>query len=182
MTNNSPDRFKKWLKSKHDTKKVKKWRQSVKKAHAKLTEKVRKGTKHDDLCTIEKNTCKGSLGIPRALMPQIDDKADLVLKKLKKDHGITYKRKMRRISSLKPAQAEIRKSRVNSVIKKMKTSKKKKSLSPAIVSKDGYIIDGHHRWGAYKELNPNQKIEVYEINAPAKEILEKTIGLPTQAF
>ena len=178
-----PESFRRWLKSKHDTKKVNKWKQSVKKAHKKLTKKVKEGKKHDDLCTLDKQTCKGSLGIPRSHMPQIDDKADLVLTKLKKEHGIKYTRKLKKISQLKPAQAEIRKSRVNSVIKKIKEGgSKKKKLSPAIVSEDGYIIDGHHRWGAYKQINPNKKIEVVEVQAPAKEILEKTVGLPTEAF
>jgi len=38
-----------------------------------------------------------------------------------------------------------------------------------MVSKDGYVIDGHHRWLAF--YNMNKKIDVFETNVNAKELI-----------
>ena len=64
---------------------------------------------------------------------------------------------------------------------------------PIIVSKDGYILDGHHRWGALVALDianggsGDIEMNVKQVDADAETLVEKTneftdeLGLETKA-
>ena len=43
--------------------------------------------------------------------------------------------------------------------------------NPIIISKDNYVIDGHHRWLAH--LNKNKIIDVLKIDLNAKDLIDK---------
>jgi hypothetical protein len=55
---------------------------------------------------------------------------------------------------------------------------------PLIVSRDGYVVDGHHRWGAFMNRAPNTPIPVIIMNATIQEVLESAAawGARTVAF
>ena len=42
---------------------------------------------------------------------------------------------------------------------------------PLIVSADGYVIDGHHRWAAYKSHEPSKKMPVLVVKDTARDVL-----------
>ena len=46
------------------------------------------------------------------------------------------------------------------------------------VSKDGYILDGHHRWSAMMVVNPDYPLKVRQIDLPMREILDRAMNQP----
>ena len=41
----------------------------------------------------------------------------------------------------------------------------------AIISNDGYIMDGHHRWAARTLINPGASVNVAKVDLPAEELI-----------
>ena len=92
--------------------------------------------------------------------------------------------------SLKPSQKELIKSKVLGISKKYN---KPSDMKPLIISKDNYIIDGHHRWGAmiFKfgkdvqiptftlHLKRDKAIQIYRVIAlNLNESLKEDINIP----
>jgi ParB-like chromosome segregation protein Spo0J len=42
---------------------------------------------------------------------------------------------------------------------------------PLVVSEDNYIVDGHHRWAAFRLKKPEKSLPVILIDAPIKDVL-----------
>jgi ParB-like chromosome segregation protein Spo0J len=42
---------------------------------------------------------------------------------------------------------------------------------PLVTSRDDYIVDGHHRWAAYRLKKPDSVLPVVLIDAPIKDVL-----------
>lgn len=81
--------------------------------------------------------------IPRHLLPQIPKEKLPEFVRYLYDHGIKISKKLVPIEHLLPIQKNVNKEKVRSMIKD------KKSLTiPIIITSDGYIVDGHHRWVA----------------------------------
>ncbi len=55
---------------------------------------------------------------------------------------------------------------------------------PIVVSKNDYIIDGHHRWAAFRLAAPKKPMKTIVIDAPAKDVLGMAVdwGAPTHEF
>jgi hypothetical protein len=121
-----------------------------------------------DMCT-KKDFCKGSKDIPRKLMPQIYDAAKFS-KIIKDKYDVDSHREKMAMATLRPSQNEINAERVDSVIEDIK-ARKISHKNPIVISEDGYIVDGHHRWAAYKKYNPDHKIPVLVIEVPIKDAL-----------
>ena len=68
---------------------------------------------------------------------------------------------------------------VTKVVKTLK-GKSTKGQKPIVVSKDNYVVDGHHRWAAQKVLNPKKKIKVLKMNAPIHDALGIAIATETK--
>jgi len=97
---------------------------------------------------------KGSLGMPRAKMPQI--RSDLVpefIAYLGKN-DVKVRNKAIPASKLKPTQDELNKSKLDY----MATKGTEQLLKPMIVSSDNYVLDGHHRLGALRMKAPNAQV------------------------
>ena len=125
----------------------------------------------ENLC-VDSEICKGDLGIPRKLMPQFTKPRDIssFTSFIGKKYGILTKRTTRKAGQLRPSQEEINKERVEDVEEKIR----EKSLNqkvPLIVSKDNYVIDGHHRWAAYKAYHPAKPLPVLLVKANARDVL-----------
>jgi len=72
-------------------------------------------------------------------------------------------------SKLKPVQTE----RVKGLVKKtLKMLEKGKVHKPIIVDKVGYIVNGHHRYDAYKKLGATY-VPVLKVNATIEELIDK---------
>lgn len=153
-----------------------------------------------DLCKVN-GFCAGTLGTPRADMPQLKtyqpvkgSKADhlpkdskgqvdvgpLFLKSLR-DKGIKVTTTTEGVNDLKPTQDEINGARVSQVLNKGGHVK-----GIVYVSRDDHIIDGHHHWAAAK-IQGSTKMTVIKIDMSTKELLDytnkftKDYGIPHKA-
>jgi ParB-like chromosome segregation protein Spo0J len=102
-------------------------------------------------------------------MPQIYDTKQFSQKIFKRYHIRSKTLKMP-TGALKPSQNEINRKIVKKVVKTLKASSAK-GQKPIVVSKDNFVVDGHHRWAAQKVLNPKKKIKVLKMNAPINDAL-----------
>ena len=137
----------------------------------KLTRKRKeRRTKAEDLCVGKNNICKNDLGIPRKYMPQFETAADIksFTRFVKKVYKIKSHRTTRKAKELRPSQDEISRKRINGLIK---DNILKKVNNPIIISGDNYIVDGHHRWAAFRLKKPEKPIPAIQIEAPVKDIL-----------
>lgn len=148
--------------------------------HARRTRKHKRG----DMCA-KKDFCAGTMDIPRQIMPQIEDLKEFRAK-LKEYHGVKSHKGKRAICMLKPSQGEINETRVAPIVQALKNGTFK-SDNPIVVSTDDYVIDGHHRWAAFRKVYPAQRrVNVVVLEAPASQILLWTahprLGTQTEAF
>jgi hypothetical protein len=107
------------------------------------------------------------LGIPRSQMPQIrsTDVPDF-LRWLVKDQRIPVKRQMTPVGRLTPTQKELDLEKVSKLMGQPEQLRK-----PLIASREGRILDGHHRWAALYRLDPNVRVPVYHVSLPIKGLL-----------
>jgi hypothetical protein len=160
------DKEKEWTNSK----KYKDW---LKKVHK--SKRTKRGPKKD-LCSVRNGICKGDIGIPRNLMPQFTLRHKPFSRKLlydfrrylKKKYGIKSRRILKSANELMPSQNEINRHRVEGLIEDNIIEKQE---VPLLVSKNGYIVDGHHRWAAFRLKDPKKPIETVVIDAPIQDIL-----------
>lgn len=113
------------------------------------------------------------LNIARKNMPQIKT-ADL--RKVKRLAGSIITKKFVKVSNLKKTQKELISSKVIYAVNRMKSEKltdPTKLSSPIAISKDNWIIDGHHRWAAiFQQFGENAKIPTFVINLPKQKALD----------
>jgi hypothetical protein len=149
------------------------YRRWLRKLHRHTAKVRREGEKEHpaNLC-IDSDLCKGDLGIPRKLMPQFTSAKDIesFVAFAKHGYGIGSRRATRRAGQLRPSQEEINRERVEDVADEIRYKKLDPSV-PLIVSQDGYVIDGHHRWAAFKKDQPAKKLPVLLVEAPARDVL-----------
>ena len=154
----------------------KKWQTNVNRHRVRKTKK----RSDKDMCK-NSDFCKGAKDIPRKLMPQIYD-AKKFAEQIKKKYNVDSTFTKAPMGEFRPSQNEINKDRVDGVIDAIK--KKTLDSNPLVVSEDGYIIDGHHRWAAYKKLSPERGVPVLVIKKPVHEALGLAIaaGTPREHF
>lgn len=112
------------------------------------------------------------LEIERKDMPQVKGKDIPDLLKTLADNGIAYRRGEVAVDRLKPTQNNGIPSKVDAIASNIKRGE---PLHPIVVSRDGYIIDGHHRWLAVKKVCADNgttgKMEVVMIMLPKWDAL-----------
>jgi hypothetical protein len=118
------------------------------------------------------------LGYSRKAMPQVETEHYAEYIEYLKDHGIHLKKTTVDPNTLKPVQSEFSKKGVEATIKKIKSGRYSEKRS--IISSDKYIIDGHHRWLAYKHLN--MEMPVFQADKPVDVVLETTKRFPYTNF
>jgi len=150
----------------------KRWTQkkNYKKWVRNLNKPVTRHAATEDLCVGEKSICKGHLGIPRKYMPQFNSPAEITqfTRFVKKAYGIPSHKTRKAAGELKSSQREINKKRVKGLIDDNIINKVR---VPILISGDDYVIDGHHRWAAYKLKAPEKKMPAVVIDAPIKDVL-----------
>ena len=100
--------------------------------------------------------------LSRNLMPQISNPEDFIAH-LKRD-GIESRRVKLDPDKLKSSQMEFDIDKVHSMMAKP-------SNKPIIVSNDGHIMDGHHRWLADKKMN--RKTTVHHVDLPILDLITR---------
>ncbi len=117
-----------------------------------------------------------ALAIPRSQMPQI--RSDLVpefLEWIKEKFGVSHRRMAAASGSLSGIQKEINPAKVEAM---KSLGVQKLGEKPVLTSSDGYILDGHHRWAALKEIDEKAKLNTYRVNAPIRKVLELAKKFP----
>lgn len=114
-----------------------------------------------------------SLGIPRALMPQIKAEARGALTQFLLARGITHTQEEVLPGSLKPTQAEFSPSKV------AKAREFTGGDRAILVSADNHVVDGHHQWMAKLTDKPSEPMRVIRLNAPIRDILNIVPAMPT---
>ena len=119
------------------------------------------------------------MGIARKDMPQIDkDLRPEFLDDLEKD-GITSEKEKVDPKTLKPVQKEVSGSRAGAIYNKYREEGKIPKQDRILISKDGFVIDGHHTWAAsvaFSSDNPSAKIPVYRLSVNAQEALDASLA------
>ena len=115
---------------------------------------------------VEYPDAKKTLGIPRDKMPQVKSKDYEELIEFLSKKNITMKLRSVKAKDLKATQSNFNVDKIVKAASKYSTLAKAK---PIIVSSDGDVIDGHHRWlGA---LNIRGNVSIMQANVKAKELL-----------
>lgn len=111
------------------------------------------------------------LGKDRSDMPQIDEKDldSFILHFQGKSKGAKVTKTKIKLSKIKPSQQDFSEDKIISGLGDdiWKTRN-------YIISKDDYLLDGHHSWASGLETNPEEEVSVYKVNLPIKELLRRT--------
>jgi hypothetical protein len=114
-----------------------------------------------DLCLV---TVKGSnlfcadtKGIPRIEMPQLKKGTEAAFQKYLEDKGHKVEQTEERAAFLRATQSELSGSAVARISTWLRNKPDHQS-NPIFVSKDNYILDGHHRWAAKVGLDAADNI------------------------
>lgn len=140
-----------------------------------------KATEHKAPVDLTKLTIEGTpifaggLNRPRLTMPQIPDEHRAGFIAHLKEQGIQVKDEHAAPAKLLPTQNEINAGKVGHMLAKNEAGKT--DLQPIFVSKDNYVLDGHHRWAVGATLdaeNPKASIKmpVTRIMAPHDKALK----------
>lgn len=109
-----------------------------------------------------------SMGVPRTQMPQIKSEFVPDFLEMLKKNGVSVKQGERRVGDLHPTQGQLNAVKAREFADNMPEKALKK---PVIVSKDDYILDGHHRWAALFLKDPESKIKSIDVDLPMKQLL-----------
>lgn len=108
------------------------------------------------------------LNIERRDMPQIETRYLPELFKWIKSTGVKIHSEKVVIGKLNPSQKTVN----HRAIKKLMIEKPKKLHKPLIISKDNYLLDGHHRAFAILNLNKEERVDALRIDLNALDALE----------
>jgi hypothetical protein len=114
----------------------------------------------------------GNLGFKRKEMPQVEGKNISKFLEFLKSEGVKFKETAIDSKKLRPTQNQFNQDKIQSMIDSIDSKKQ----HPIMVSKDGYVIDGHHRWLAHYNLG--RKMPVIEINLDIEDALDKMHDFP----
>ncbi len=105
--------------------------------------------------------------IPRKDMPQIKDHNRGSFLQYLTDNGISYENKNILVKDYKISQGEIDIPKVLGIV-----SKGSPENYPIIVSNDGFIADGHHRFVAKYVIDKSQYISAIVVDLPIVDLLK----------
>jgi len=121
-----------------------------------------------------------NLGIPRNKMPQVpSDTKGIFITEMEK-RGARVQKGVANPAKLHPIQAEMSASKVGLIMKKLR----EKGVATddggrIVISKDNYVIDGHHRWAAASMLsfeNPDIKLPVIRVDLNHRDLIDATLA------
>ncbi len=113
----------------------------------------------------------GSLGVPRASMPQIKAEHRGAMTQFMKARGVTHQQETVAADSLRPTQAEFSPGKVR---KALRFEGGDRSI---LVSSDGYVLDGHHQWLAKRENG--EAIDIIRFDAPIDDLVALANEFPS---
>jgi hypothetical protein len=111
-----------------------------------------------------------SLGIRRIAMPQIRSFHQPAFFAYLEGKGHEVRCTPRRVGDLKPTQAELNLDRARRLLADQTRAELKKRI---IISRDDFILDGHHRWAALRIEDPRHTIEACKVNLRIRPLLRQ---------
>lgn len=123
----------------------------------------------------------GNLNLPRRNMPQILQKNFNEYLGWLRNEGINIEELKVNGADLKPSQLDINEDKV----KKMVVEVPDNLDNPIIISNDGYVIDGHHRWLTKINIAKNRDyvpVNAYKMDLPIRELIKKSMTFPKVKF
>lgn len=141
-----------------------------------------KAAKRDDHPDLTELSVEGTLlfgdegkGIARKDMPQIPGKErGRFLAEIEESDGITATAEEIDPTTLKPVQKEISSARSGAIYEKFREEGGIPPKERILISSDGFVIDGHHTWGASVAFafdNPGTTLPVYRLSVTADEAM-----------
>ena len=123
-----------------------------------------------------------SLNIPRGKMPQITKThLDEFLSHLT-EKGVGSSEGQLPSSELHGTQQEINGPKVTSMAQFIRDGGEFPPGDAVLASNDGHILDGHHRWAAYRVADPQRPIDVIQIDLPIKTLLHEALNFEGVGF
>lgn len=113
----------------------------------------------------------GTLGIPRAEMPQVKTQDRGAMVNFLKARGIDSSNEVMPARAIKPTQAEF------SPAKVQEAADRQDGERSIIVSADGYVVDGHHQWMAQRQKG--EPVKVIKLDQPIGDVLQALKGMPS---
>lgn len=113
----------------------------------------------------------GTLGIPRADMPQVKAEHRGALVNFLNARGIEHREQEIDPASLKPTQAEFSPGKVQ------KAKDYEGGNRAILVSADDHVVDGHHQWMAARD--DGEQIRIIRLDAPIARLLEVVPEMPS---
>lgn len=113
----------------------------------------------------------GTLGVPRAEMPQVKSEHHGALVNHLNAQGIAHETTRVDAATLKPTQAEYSPAKVE------RAKEEGNGERSIIVSSDNHIIDGHHQ--AVAAAEKGEKVKAIVLDAPAEQALEAVKAFPS---
>jgi phage gp29-like protein len=107
----------------------------------------------------------GTLGIPRAIMPQIQSGNRAAMVNFLRARGIDYVKTEAKPADLKPTQAEYAPAKVEAA------KSYDGPVRAILISSDNHIVDGHHQYMAALQTAPNLPIPVFQLKAPVMAVI-----------
>lgn len=116
----------------------------------------------------------GGLGLERNELPQIAPEAQGALINFLQARGVTFEETELRPGQIKPCQKGFYREAVEKA--KQFIGEPARAL---LVSRDGYLLDGHHRWAAHLFYAPETKLRVFMFSARVREMIRLLHEFPS---
>jgi len=124
--------------------------------------------------------CAETKGIPRAQMPQLTDEQTKEFRKYLERKGYEIKKEREFAANLRATQNELNGAKVAAVMAHLEKEPDNQGAKRLIISKDDYILDGHHHWAgklgldaADGNLTNDTKIKIARVNISITKLLEE---------
>ena len=114
----------------------------------------------------------GSLGIDRSQMPQIAQKHFDEFVKYLLHQKIPVVKKTICISLIRPTQSHIDSVKVDGMAASLRSGIQLGTDHSFVISSDNYLLDGHHRWAAEKQVNGSGIFQVFQVGVPMLQLLD----------
>lgn len=123
------------------------------------------------------------MGLSRMELPQIKSTDVPEFIEWLDEKGVDSLRTSMEVGELTPIQKEINLEKTDSMAAKHEEGEIDLSTGkPVMVSNDEHLVDGHHRWYALRELNPNNRLDVVMIDAPILDLISLMKQFPKTSY
>ena len=123
------------------------------------------------------------MGISRMELPQIKSTDVPEFIDWLESKGVDSLKTSMEVGELTPVQKEINLEKTDSMAAKHEAGEIDLSTGkPVMVSSDEYLVDGHHRWYALRELNPSNKLDAVMIDSPILELISLMKEFPKTSY